>query len=84
MLLSPGMVSRLRMLEADARGIWVATTEGRSVELRVMGRTGPVATARRVPLTRVIEERLFSHALEALASAVPAVAGPVRAVPGWA
>lgn len=63
----------LRLLDADASGLWVAgggKPDGTGAEVWVWGRPGPVATATRTLTTRVMEERLFAHAL--LAGMVPA------------
>jgi hypothetical protein len=63
----------LRLLDADLAGVWVtgAVEPGRAVaEVWVEGRSGPVATATRTLTTRVMEERLFAHALRA--GALPA------------
>ena len=55
--------SDLDLLDADASGLWVLG--GEPTELLVAGRSGPVPSATRTLTTRVMEERLFAHALKA-------------------
>lgn len=62
----PGRGTQMQALEANATDVWmvdgVGATEGARVLVR--GRRGPVASARRVPATRLMEEGLFAHAIE--------------------
>jgi hypothetical protein len=55
--------SGLQLLDADAENVWVAAQSEGAFELCVRGRVGPVASAFRVPATRLIEEGLFAHAI---------------------
>jgi hypothetical protein len=55
--------STLQLLDADADDVWVAAVNDETAELYVRGRSGPLASAFRVPATRLIEEGLFAHAL---------------------
>lgn len=49
--------------EADVASTWLVRDDGVNAEVVVAGRRGPVHTARRQVGTRLIEERLFAHAL---------------------
>ena len=55
--------SALQLLDADAEDLWVAAISDGGVEVCVRGRAGPIASAFRVPATRLIEEGLFAHAI---------------------
>lgn len=63
-----GMVVRRRATtwqawEADVASTWLVQDAEAKSKVVVAGRHGPVHTARRVVATRLIEERLFDHAI---------------------
>lgn len=66
MVLTPQRTRSLSLMEADATGVWVVGSPPVEPEPRlwVTGRAGPLATARRVATTRLMEEELFVHALD--------------------
>lgn len=49
--------------EADAASTWLVHDDGTKAQVVVAGRRGPVHTARRQVGTRLVEERLFGHAI---------------------
>lgn len=55
--------STLQLMDADADDVWVVAQTDGEPELCVRGRSGRLASAHRVPATRLIEEGLFAHAL---------------------
>jgi hypothetical protein len=66
MLVRSRKPTALHLMEADASDVWAVTADpSRNATVWVAGRHGPVATASRVPATRLIEEGLFAHALDA-------------------
>lgn len=73
MVLRQRRPSTLQLLDADADDVWVATTNDGAFEVCVRGRRGPIASAFRVPATRLIEEGLFAHAVACGAFDEPAV-----------
>jgi len=65
MVLSRSRASVLPLMDADASSVWVVGIPPCEPEPKVWvtGRVGPVSTAARTPVTRVLEEGLFAHAL---------------------
>lgn len=65
MVLSRRRTPSLQLMEADATGVWVIGAPPCEPQPRlwVTGRQGPVPTARRTVVTRLMEEALFGHAL---------------------
>lgn len=56
-------VTQWQAWEADLASVWLVRDDGQRSEVLVPGRTGPVHTAYRTPGTRLVEERLFAHAI---------------------
>lgn len=65
MVISRRHLKPIFLLDADASGVWIVGISPAEPDARVWvtGRVGAVATARRVPLTRLIEEALFGLVL---------------------
>ena len=65
MVISRHQLKPISLLDADASGVWVVgvSPAESSARVWVTGRAGAVSTARRVPLTRLMEEALFELAL---------------------
>jgi len=55
--------TRWQAWEADVSSTWLVRDDGAAAEVVVTGRRGPVHTACRQVGTRLVEERLFAHAL---------------------
>ncbi len=55
--------TRWQVWEADVTSTWLVRDDGMGADVVVAGRRGPVHTARRQVGTRLLEERLFGHAL---------------------
>lgn len=55
--------TRWQAWEADVTSTWLVRDDGATAEVVVAGRRGPVHTASRQVGTRLVEERLFAHAL---------------------